>query len=159
MAIGSAPLESADTYRWYYKPNYGVDAEPLPLALYSLPYTLASYVFECNWQNQTLDLIAFEGEVFEGVRRFELRVGNKRFVGSERLDPPDAIVTSRVSIPLKDPVVTRLGVRPQRITIGAKGWPRSLPGSPVIARVVRECRALALQGEGKFTPAVPAAGN
>ena len=156
LPIGTLLAASADTFRWYYKPNYGVDAEPLPLALYSLPDTLASYVFECHWQSNTLDLVAFEGEIFEGKRRFVVRVGDARFVGQEQLDPPDALVTSRMSIPLDHPVVERLGDKPQRIAITAVGWPRALPGSPIVSRVIRECRTLARAGERIVTPGEPA---
>ena len=147
-AAAALTLAGCTTVREEASWTYGTSETRLaaPRALYGLPETSAYLVLECLPPARAIAFRTVEPDLFEGTRPIRIRVGQVRFDGSEQLEPDDGMAISRALIPLDAPIVAALAAGQGPIAVTVNRRTGRIPNGPALARMVRECRAMAGQG-------------
>ena len=109
-----------------------------PIASYGVPNTAVQMSLECDPSKQAIHIEFVDSEISED-RPIELAVGNTYYRGMERLDPPDCMAVSRITVPWNEAVLERYSAGNEVMIVMARAETFSLPMGRLPRRMVRDC--------------------
>lgn len=130
-------VEAQDAARWSYDGN----SARAPIASYGVPYTATQLSMECVPAEQAVHLITIDTPIAED-RPVAIRVGGASLAARETLDPPDGMATSRISIPLREPILERFAAGDGPLTILAAQEEHEYADGPLPRQMIRDCLRL-----------------
>jgi hypothetical protein len=129
--------DAADKGSWSYKRV----ASGLPFASFGIANTASQLALECDPADGLLHLLIIDTEI-PSDRAGVVKVADEDYPGFERLDPPDGFAVGRISIPLRERVVTKFaaGAGPLTVISAGEAWTMPHGREPII--MVQDCLRL-----------------
>ncbi len=128
---------AGDAGSWSYASN----SERVPIATYGVPHTGTQLSMECAPAEQAVHLVTIDTPIAED-RPVSIRVGGSSFTSRELLDPPDGMATSRVKIPLREPLLERFAEGGGPLTIAAGREVFQFAHGSLPRQMIRDCLRL-----------------
>jgi len=137
--VGTA-VPAEDAARWSYSSDPGL----VPIASYGAPYTASQLSMECVPAEQAVHLITFDTPIVDD-RSVLIQVGSARLAGREMLDPPDGMATSRIKIPLREPILEQFAAGAGPLVIVTRQEELEYAQGLLPRQMVRDCLRLRRQ--------------
>ena len=130
------PTQDRDPTRaaWSYNKNL----QRPPIATYGLPNTAVQMSLVCDPSKAAIHIEFVDSEI-DRDRPIELAVGNTIYRGIERLDPPDGMAVSRITVPWNEVVLDRYAAGNEVMMVITSAEKFAMPTGRLPRLMVRDC--------------------
>ena len=118
--------------------SYATNTQRSPIATYGVPNTAVQMSLECDPSKEAIHIEFVDSEISKDCP-IELAVGNVFYRDTERLDPPDGMAVSRITVPWNEAVLERYAAGNEVMMVIARAEKFSMPIGRLPRLMVRDC--------------------